>query len=183
MAATPTPVTHASTAAPDASASGLPQFDIGQWPGQMVWILIIFVVMFVLFSRVFLPRVAGTIADREDRIAGDIGDARRMKEQADAEAAAAAAETAEARARALRLGLDARARAQAESAAEDAREQARLTETLAQADRRILSARNEAMTHVREIAMQAASAMVERLTGTVPTVGQLRAAQARGEAQ
>jgi hypothetical protein len=35
------------------------------------------------------------------------------------------------------------------------------------------------MAHVREIALQAASAMVERLTGAVPTVGQLRAAEAR----
>jgi F-type H+-transporting ATPase subunit b len=179
MAVSPAPLTHA-TAAADPAASGLPQFDIGQWPGQMVWILIIFVVMFVLFSRVFLPRVAGTIGEREDRIAGDIGDAMRMKDQADAEAVAAATETAEAHARAQRLALDARARAQAESAAADAREQARLAETLAQADLRILSARDEAMTHVQEIAMQAATAMVERLTGTVPTVGQLRAAQARG---
>jgi len=173
----------ATAAVPAAHSAGLPQFDVAQWPGQMVWMLIIFAVMFVLFARVFVPRIGNTIAEREDRIAGDIGDARRLKDQADAEAKTAVEEMAEARARAHRLALDAKARAQEAAAAEDAREQARLAETLGRAEVRIVSARDEAMAHVREIAMQAASAMVERLTGTTPTVGQLRAAQAQAEPQ
>jgi|SRR6185312_6769457 len=173
--------THATTAPPE-SAGGLPQFDLAQWPGQMIWILAIFVVMFALLSRVFLPRVADTIAAREDRIAGDIGDARRLKEQADAEARAAQEETAQARARAQRLGLDAKTRAQAEAAAEDAKEQAKLAETLSRADLRIQGARDDALSHVREIALQAASDMVIKLTGVAPTVAQLTAAQSRGDA-
>ena len=76
-------------------------------------------------------------------------------------------------------GIVMEARAQDAAVAADAREQARLAETLAHAEVRILTARNEAMAHVREIALQAATAMVERLTGAVPTVGQLRAAEAR----
>ena len=140
--------------------------------------LFIFVVMFLLFSRVFVPRIGDTIADREDRIAGDIGDARRLKEQADAEAKVAADEMAQARARAHRLALESKARALEAAAAEDAREQAKLAETLARAEVRIAGAREEAMAHVREIALQAATAMVERLTGAAPTVGELRAAQA-----
>jgi F-type H+-transporting ATPase subunit b len=179
MPALPTPATQASTAPADASASGLPQFDMAQWPGQAVWILIIFAVMFVLFARVIVPRIGGTIGAREDRIAGDIGDARRLKQRADGEAATAAAEMAEARSRAHRLALEAKARAQEAAVAADAREQARLAETLAHAEAGILTARDEAMAHVREIALQAASAMVERLTGAAPTVGQLRAAEAR----
>ncbi|HLI65174.1 MAG TPA: hypothetical protein VKU90_02320 [Caulobacteraceae bacterium] len=182
MAATSAPATHAThatTAPPDSGASGLPQFDTSQWPGQAVWILVVFVGMFILISRVFVPRVAGTIAEREDRVSGDIGDARRMKEQAEAEAAAAAAQTAEARARAQRLGLEAKARAQAEAQAKDAQEQARLAETLAHAEQRIVAARREALTHVREIALAGASAMVLKLTGDAPTVAQLNAARAR----
>jgi F-type H+-transporting ATPase subunit b len=179
MPALPPPATQASTAPADAGASGLPQFDMAQWPGQAVWLLFIFAVMFVLFARVFVPRISGTIDAREDRIAGDIGDARRLKEQADAEAATAASEMAEARSRAHRLALEAKARAQEAATEADAREQARLAETLAHAEVRIVTARDEAMAHVREIALQAASAMVERLTGAAPTVGQLRAAEAR----
>ena len=38
----------AAAAAPDAGAGGLPQFDLAKWPGQMVWMLIIFGVMLFL---------------------------------------------------------------------------------------------------------------------------------------
>ena len=58
---------HAQAAAPAAEgAGGLPQFDISMWPGQIVWALVIFAVLYFLFARVFVPRIADTIGDRED---------------------------------------------------------------------------------------------------------------------
>ncbi len=181
MAVTPSQI-HATSVPVDSGAGGLPQFDIAQWPGQAVWMLIIFAAMLFLFTKVFVPRVGGTISAREDRIAGDIGDARRMKAQADAEAAAAAAETAQAHARAQKLALDAKARVQAEAAAETELEQAKLAEHLARAEVQILTARDQAMSNVRQIALDAAGSIVEKLTGTAPTAAQLSAAQARGDA-
>lgn len=157
----------------------MPQFDVAQWPGQMVWILIVFVAMFVLFARVFLPRVTATIAKREDRIAGDIGDARRLKDQAEAEAAEAAQETAKARARAHQVADDAKARAKAEAAVRDAEEQAKLAETLGRAETRITAARDQAMNQVGDIAAGAASAIVEKLTGVAATPAELRAGSGR----
>ena len=181
MAVTPDQIHAASVPAPS-TASGLPQFDLAQWPGEIVWMLVIFAVMLFLFSRVFVPRVGGTIAAREDRIAGDIGDARRLKLQADAEADAAAAETAQARARAQKLALDAKARVQAEAAAAEALEQAKLSEHLARAEVQIMAARDQAMSNVRQIALETAASIVEKLTGRAPTAAQLSAAQARGDA-
>ena len=68
----------AAQAAAEQSSGGLPQFDLAQWPGQMVWMLVIFAVLFVLFRYVFVPKIGGTIAAREDKIGGDIGQARRL---------------------------------------------------------------------------------------------------------
>jgi F-type H+-transporting ATPase subunit b len=181
MAVTPDQI-HAATVPVESGSGGLPQFDIAQWPGEAVWMLLIFGVMLFLFSRVFVPRVGGAIAAREDRIAGDIGDARRIKAQADAEAAAAAAETAQARARAQRLAQDAKTRAQSEAASEDALEQAKLAEHLARAEVQILTVRDQAMANVRQIALEAASSIVEKLTGRAPTIAELTAGQAQGDA-
>jgi len=83
-----------------AQAGGLPQFDPQWWPGQIVWFLVIFAVVFFLMRLVFVPRIGGTIAARDAKIEGDIADARRLKTEADAQAQAAAAETAQARAQA-----------------------------------------------------------------------------------
>src|SRR6266852_1836903 len=103
------PATAAATAAADHGAGGLPQFDLAQWPGQMVWMLLIFAVLYVLFAKVFVPRVGGTIEAREDKIAGDIGEARHLRDQAQAQADAAAGEMSQARSRAHQVADDAKA--------------------------------------------------------------------------
>ena len=147
------------------ASSGLPQFDLAQWPGQMVWMLAIFAVLIFLFARVFVPKIGGTIAEREDKIGGDIGQARRLRDEAEAQSKAAAEELAQARARAQRVGADAKAAAGAETARRQAEEEARLDQVLAEAEARINAARVEAMGHVRGIAAEAADAIVTRLTG------------------
>ncbi len=168
--------TAAAAAAAGGGSGGLPQFDPSWWPGEMVWMLIIFGVMLFLFAKVFVPKVGGTIAEREDRIGGDIKEARRLKEEADAQAAAAAAETAQARAAAQKLALDAKSKAQAEASQREALEEAKLAETLAKAETQITITRDQAMTHVREIASDTAAAIVEKLTGVGATSDELTAA-------
>jgi F-type H+-transporting ATPase subunit b len=165
MADPATAAAAAASAAEKGGSGGLPQFDISQWPGQMVWVLIIFAVLYVLFSRVFVPAVGGTIDKREDKISGDIGDARRARDAAKVELDAAAGELAVARTRAQKLALDAQSEAKATAAARQAEEEAKLAETLAAAESRIAAARGEAMTHVRGIAVETAQAIITRLTG------------------
>lgn len=168
----------AAAGAADPGSGGLPQFDLAKWPGQMVWMLIVFAVMLFLFAKVFVPRVGGTIAEREDRIAGDVGDARRLKEQADEQAKAAAAEMAQARGAAQRLAQDAKAKAHADAAAKEALEEARLAETFAKAEARIGEAREQAMSHVRDIASETAQAIVAHLTGREADGDEVKAALA-----
>src|ERR1700761_7176487 len=122
----PAPATQEGSApAPEGGAGGLPQFDLTMWPGQAAWFLIFFVVIFILMSRVFVPRIGGTIAEREGKISGDVREARRLKEEADAQVATAQADMAQARAQALKVASDARAAAQAELAARLAEQDAK----------------------------------------------------------
>jgi F-type H+-transporting ATPase subunit b len=166
----------AAGAAADHGSGGLPQFDLAQWPGQMVWALAIFLVLFLLFRFVFVPSVAGTIEAREDRISGDYGDARRLRDEAEAQSAAAAAELEEARARAHRLAADARNAAKAAATARQADEDKKLAARLGEAEARISTARSEAMSHVRGIASDTAHAMIARLTGHSPSTSELETA-------
>jgi len=167
---------HAEAAGGHASG-GLPQFDLAWWPGQILWFLIIFGAVLIFMRAVAVPRVAGTIEAREGKIAGDIADARRMKDEADAQAQAAAAEAAQARAAAQKVGAEARAKAQAEIAARLAEEEAKLAATGAQAEARIAKAREAAMTNVAGIAADTAQAIVQKLTGKSATAAELAAAK------
>ena len=120
----------------------------------------------MLFARVFVPRVGGTISAREDKIGGDIGEARlSLRDEAEAQAKDAADELAQARGRAQRLALDAKAAVASEAAARQAEEEARLGEVLAVAEARISAARTEAMTQVCGIAAEAQALSSRKLVG------------------
>jgi len=168
----------AAARAAEQGTSGLPQFDLNQWPGQMVWMLIIFGVLFLLFRYVFVPKVGGTIFAREDKIGGDIKEARRLRDEAEVQAKAAADEVAVARSRAQRLAADAKAAASAETERRQAEEETRLAQVLGDAEARIAAARAEAMTHVRGIAAETAEAIVSRLTGAAPDAAEVERALA-----
>ena len=171
-----------TSAAPPTAAGGLPQFDLAQWPGQIVWVLVVFVVLYWLMAKVFLPRVGETIAEREDTIAGEIGDARRMRDQAAAEAEVARGEMTAARARARKLALDAAAEANAAAEQRRGEEDARLAATLAAAEDEIANAKTLAMAQVRGLAADAAGAIVRKLTGEPAAEGEIEAALAAGSA-
>jgi|SRR6185312_70590 len=168
----------ADAAAAQQGTSGLPQFDVGQWPGEIVWLTIVFAVLLLLFYFVFAPRVGGTIAEREDKISGDIGQARRLRDEAEAQSQAAAQELAEARASAQKLATDAKAAAANEAARRAADEEARVGQLMADAEARIAAARNAAMGQVRGIAADTAAAIIERLTGQAADAAEVEQALA-----
>ncbi len=154
---------------------GLPQFDFAQWPGQIAWFLIVFFALMAFIRFFAAPKVGGTIEARDGKIAGDIAEARRMKDEADVQAAAAAQDAAQARAQAQRVAAEARAKAQADIAARLAEEEAKLSASGAEAEARIATARNAAMTNVQSIGAETAQAIVTKLTGLAPSAAELAA--------
>jgi F-type H+-transporting ATPase subunit b len=160
------------------SSGGLPQLQFQHWGGQIVWLLLIFAVLYAVLSKALLPRVSGAIDERGAKIAGDIADARRLKDEAEVQARAAAAEVAEARAKAQKTAADAKAKASAEAAERQAKEEAVLAEKLSAAEARIQVARDEAMGHVRAVASETAGAIVEKLTGKAASAVELKASLA-----
>ena len=163
-----------------AAEGGLPQFRFEHWGGQIVWLLLIFVILYALLARVFVPRLRRVIDERAATIASAVEQARSVQGEAAEQAAIAQAELAEARARSQRLAADARAKAAAESAERQAAEDARLAEKLADAEARIRATRDAAMANVAVIAADAAGAIVEKLTGRAAAKGEVAAALAKG---
>lgn len=172
----PAQPTREAVAAPAHGSGGLPQLRYEYWPGQIVWLLIIFAVLYAILSKVFLPRVGRTMEARDERIAGDMAEARRLRDQAEVEARAAEAEMAEARARAQKTATDAKARAAADAAQRQGVLEAELNEKLSAAEARIRTSRDEAMSHVRTIAGETAAAIAGKLTGQAASGAEVEAA-------
>jgi len=153
-----------------------PPFQAQHFPSQLVWLTLTFVLLYVLMSKVALPRIGAILADRSKRISDHLAEAQRFKDQSDAANAAYEKALADARNRAQTIAAATRQKQAAEADEAQKRLEAQLQERLAAAERSITATRTSAMGNVRTIAADTAGAIVQRLIGTSPSEQDIAAA-------
>ena len=158
------------------NSGGFPPFQTRNFPSQIVWLALTFILLYVLMSRIALPRIGSILAERSKRVSEDLMAAQRFKEQS--EAAGTAYEKALADARVRAQGIANATRERQAAAAEETRKrlETELHERLAAAEKSIGTTRTAAMSNVRSIASETASAIVERLIGKTPAPQDVSAA-------
>jgi F-type H+-transporting ATPase subunit b len=157
-------------------SGGMPQLEFADFPPQLIWLAITFVVLLILMSKVALPRVAGAIEQRDARIKGDLDRAERVKIDADAALAAYQKTMADARAKAqgeLR-------QAQAAAAAETAQRESAFAQQLAQrtkaAEDSIAAAKARAVADLRGVGAEVTGNVLRKVAGLTPPTAQIQAA-------
>lgn len=153
-----------------------PPFDPTTFASQLFWLAITFAVFYWLMAKVALPRVSAILANRQDRISGDIAEAERAKADSEKAAAAYEKQLAEARAGAFTIAEDARAKAKAEADTRRSAMEADLQKKLAAAEARIGEIKARALADVGSIAGEAAEAVVKSLADVNVTAGEVGAA-------
>src|SRR3974390_554459 len=162
------PAHKTSTEQPGGGHGAFPPFQSDTFASQLVWLAIAFVLLYVLMSKLALPRVGALIEGRRKHIDGDIAEAGRLKTQSDDAAAAYEKALADARGRAQGIANETRDRQSAEADARRKTLEDQLNVKLADAEKTIAATKQPGMSSVRGIAEDAARAIVERLTGTAP---------------
>jgi F-type H+-transporting ATPase subunit b len=158
----------AHTAAEGGHKAPFPPFQKDTFASQLVSLLIAFVALYLIVSRIALPRVGKTIDDRQAAIEGDLAEAQKLKDDSDSALKAYESDLASARARAQAIGTETREKLNAVAEAERKSLEDKLSAKLAEAEKTIAATRKSAMRNVRGIAADAATAIVQRLTGVVP---------------
>ena len=162
------PITSTEHIPPSEHGRKFPPFDAQSFASQLLWFALTFIALYLLMSRVALPRIGSILEERRRRIADDLAQAQRLKGEFDAAIAAHEKALSEARNRAQTLANETRAKASAAAAARRKDVDAKLSLHVAEAEKTIAATRSAAMTNVRGIAGEAASAIVERLIGATP---------------
>ncbi|PPD44512.1 MAG: ATPase [Methylocystis sp.] len=162
------PETHESVGAPGGEAhheGGFPPFQTENFAPQLVWLVLIFGFLYLLMSRIALPRVGGIIENRDAKIAADLDASREMQAKAQAAAAANDENLRLRREEAQTIGRDAQQKIANETAAQRTRAESEASEKIRAAEARIAEAKSAALANVEGIALDAAASIVEKLTG------------------
>jgi F-type H+-transporting ATPase subunit b len=158
--------THTETGVPaTAEHDTFPPFDTSHYPSQLLWLAITFGIFYFLISKLVSPRLSSILATREGRIAGDLAEAKRMKDEANDAVAKYEQELAEARAKAQGIAGEARDAAKARIDGERTKLEANLAKKIADAEVSITAIKNQALGEVETVAQDTAGEIVRQLTG------------------
>lgn len=147
------------------SAVGLPQLCT-EWMGnQVFWLVITLVVIFLILSRVALPRIASVLAERQGTITNDIALAEELKLKAEEAEAAYNQALADARAEAQKIVAEAKAEIQKDLDAATAKADAEIAAKAAESEAAIAAVRASALESIEAVSKDTAAEIVGALGG------------------
>ncbi|MGD9538482.1 MAG: F0F1 ATP synthase subunit B' [Alphaproteobacteria bacterium] len=157
----------------------MPQMNAEDWPTQIAWLVLTFVVLLIVMWGFALPRVRRVLDRRQAKIQDDVSKAEALKQEAEAALKAYQQALAEARAKSQAMLAEMQARLDKEAAEQRARLDAELSAKAADAEARIRRAREEVMSSLKDVASEAAREATRRLIGVEPDRASVEAAVSR----
>jgi F-type H+-transporting ATPase subunit b len=148
-----------------AAGPGMPQLDFSTFGNQIFWLLITLVVIYLILSRVALPRIGAVLAERQGTITNDIAAAEALKARAIEAEAAYNKALADARVEAGRIIAEAKAEIQADLDRAIAKADAQIAAKTAEGEKAIAEIRASALENVTEVAKDTAKEIVAALGG------------------
>jgi F-type H+-transporting ATPase subunit b len=156
--------------------NNFPPFDASTFASQLLWFAITFAVLYYVMAKVALPRLAGILEGRRDRIAADLDTAERLKGESEDAARSYEKALAQARTNASGIAETARTAAKTKADAQRADTERDLAARLTAAEARITDIKNRALTEVGTIAGEATEQVVASLIGAKTTPDEVNAA-------
>ena len=143
-----------------AEAAGMPQLDFATFPNQIFWLLVTLVVIYLILSRVVLPRVGSVLSERQGTITNDIAAAEDLKQQAQEAEEVYNKALIDARSEAQKIAAETKAEIQAELDIAIGKADAEIAAKSAEAEAAIAEIRKGAVASVKKVAAATAKEIV-----------------------
>jgi F-type H+-transporting ATPase subunit b len=145
-----------SAAVEAAEKAGMPQLNPGTWFPQIFWLIITFSFLYIIISKIVLPRLSESIEQRNDHISDNIDEARNLKNQAEEQYQEY-------------LKVIAKAKKEAQDLIEKNKK------NLQEVEKEINNFKNAAMTSINDIAQQIAKNLVKKVSNVETNEASARA--------
>jgi len=158
--------THDAAGQAADAAPGMPQLDFSTWANQIFWLTVTLVVIYLVLSRVALPRIAAVLAERQGTITNDIATAEDLKQKAVEAEEAYNKALADARTEANTIIADTKADIQKDLDVALAKADAEIAAKTAEGEKAIAAIREGALESVKAVAKDTAKELVAAMGGT-----------------
>ena len=143
----------------------MPQFDPQWFASQIFWLAITFVVLYLLMSRIALPRMSQIIEDRQNKVEDDLAKAEKLRAEAQEVYEAYEQQLQEARADAQKVLRETGDQIAAEQAERNEAFSKELDRKVQEAEASIDKAKTEALDNLQSVAGEVAQSATAKLIG------------------
>ncbi len=143
----------------------MPQLDVGTYLSQLFWLVITFGFLYVLATRLILPRIGQTLETRRRRITDDLEMAERLRRQAEEALAERERLLAESRGKAHQLVQSEKERITAELDAKRRELESELAARISTAEKELQQAKEAALAELRDTVGELAAEITAKVTG------------------
>ena len=162
--------------------SGMPQFNVTNFPSQIFWLVVSFAVLYFLVSTMVLPRIGKIVESREGKIQGDLDAAQKANDAARIAAAEQEKALSEARTQASGVVREATEKAAQHTTAKMHELGDKLAASIAEAELRIAEQRTQAIAGLSGMSSEIATAVLSKLVGSADATQVARAVEAATKA-
>ena len=145
------------------SAPGMPQLDFSTFPNQIFWLVVTLIVLYLVLSRVALPRIATVLSERHGAIQRDLDKAEEMKRSAIEAENTYNQALADARVKANDIVNEAKAEIQKDLDKAIAKADLEITAKAAESEKAISAIKDSAVQSVEEVANITANNIVDAI--------------------
>lgn len=147
------------------SAPGMPQLDFSTWGNQIFWLVLALIAIYLILSRVALPRIGAVLAERSGTITNDIAAAEDLKSKALAAEQAYDKALIDARAEAGIIVANAKAEIKADLDVAIAKADAEIAKKSAESAKAIEEIRASSLENVKIVAKDTAKEIIIAMGG------------------
>jgi len=165
MASNTQEASHGAADAANGGGASMPQLDFSTFSNQIFWLVVTLVVIYLILSRVALPRIAAVLAERQGTITNDIAAAEDLKAKAVEAENVYNKALADARAEAQRIAAEARAEIQVGLDEAIAKADAEIGAKAAESEKAIAEIKAGALESVKVVATDTTAEIVAALGG------------------
>ena len=155
---------EAAEHAAEHGSGGLPQFDVTWFPSQIFWLVIMYAILYVFFSRKTLPALSSTIENRRNQVESDMEEAERMSSEAQKVQADYESHLAATRQQATDQALSVENEIKEKSLAQAAAFRERSEKEMEKLEKSLSKAKSEAMKDIESIVTQITGDVVKKLS-------------------
>ena len=148
-----------------AAEAGMPQLDPTYWASQAFWLILIFTLLYLILSKMFIPKIKESIDDRENKIKDDLDEAQKLKLVAEEKLKEYEITIENAKKEVLKIIFDGKNKLSSEIQNKKKKFEKEIEIELKNAEKEIENLKSDSLTNISTISEEMASKVVELVSG------------------